>query len=49
MGEVIQLRDYQRKEERSPEIIQLAREIMGRIEDTAPCEMPYEAPERDPA
>lgn len=52
MGELIQLRDFKRKEEREAADVRLAKQIMGL--DTAPCEMPlvwpsYEAPESDPA
>jgi hypothetical protein len=49
-AEIIQLRDYRRKEEQDAALVRLAREVMGL--DTAPCEMPpasYQAPESDPA
>ena len=52
MGEVIQLRDFQRREERDAALVRMAKEVMG-ILDTAPSEMPpvqpYFAPEKDPA
>lgn len=52
-AKVIQLRDYKRREENDADLVRLAREVMGLIEDTAPCEMPpaqpFFAPDRDPA
>jgi hypothetical protein len=53
MGDVVQLRDFKRKEENDAALVRLAREVMGLI-DTAPCEMPpvqpdYKAPTSDPA
>lgn len=52
MGEVVQIRDFKRKEEREAADVRLAKQIMGL--DTAPSEMPpvqpmYVAPEKDPA
>lgn len=52
MGEVVQLRDYKRREENEADLVRLAKEVMGL--DTAPSEMPpvwpsYQAPEQDPA
>jgi hypothetical protein len=52
-AEIIQLRDYKRREENDAALVRLAKEVMGLI-DTAPCEMPpvqpsYSAPESDPA
>jgi hypothetical protein len=52
-AEIIQLRDYRRKEERDAALVRLAKEVMGLV-DTAPCEMPpvqpaYLAPGEDPA
>ena len=53
MGDVVQLRDYKRREENEAALVRLAKEVMGLIEDTAPCEMPpvqpYFAPESDGA
>lgn len=51
-AEIIQLRDYRRKEEQDA-LTRLAKEVMGLV-DTAPCEMPpaqpmYLAPGEDPA
>lgn len=51
MGDLIQLRDYKRREEREADLVRLAREVMGLI-DTAPSEMPpvqpsYEAPSEE--
>jgi hypothetical protein len=51
-AEIIQLRDFKRREEREADLVRLAREIMGL--DTAPSDMPpvqpnYTAPEQDPA
>jgi hypothetical protein len=54
-AEVIQLRDYRRKEEQEAALVRLAKEVMGLIPDAAPCELPgawpdfYHAPDRDPA
>jgi hypothetical protein len=52
-AEIIQLRDFRRKEEQEAALVRLAKEVMGLV-DTAPCEMPavqpdYSAPEKDPA
>jgi hypothetical protein len=52
MGDVVQLRDFKRREENDADLVRLAREVMGL--DTAPSEMPpvqpsYTAPEKDPA
>jgi hypothetical protein len=52
MCNVVQLRDYKRREENDADLVRLAREVMGL--DTAPCEMPpvqpdYRAPEGDGA
>lgn len=52
-AQIIQLRDYKRREENDADLVRLAKEVMGLI-DTAPCEMPpvqpmYVAPEKDPA
>lgn len=53
MGEVVQLRDFKRREENDAALVRLANEALRAI-DTAPCEMPpvqpsYQAPEQDPA
>jgi hypothetical protein len=57
VGDLVQLRDYKRKEENDAALVRLAKEVMGLI-DTSPCEMPpgemptakpYFAPEKDPA
>jgi hypothetical protein len=50
MGEVVQIRDYRRKEEKEAELVRLAKQVMGLIPgpyDTSPSE--YVAPESDPA
>jgi hypothetical protein len=52
-AEIIQLRDFRRKEEQEAALVRLAKEVMGLV-DTAPSEMPpvqpsYTAPENDPA
>jgi hypothetical protein len=52
MGEVVQIRDFKRKEEREAADVRLAKQVMGL--DTAPSEMPpvqpmYVAPEKDGA
>lgn len=51
-AEIVQLRDYKRKEEREAADVRLAKQVMGL--DTAPCEIPpaqpmYVAPEKDGA
>jgi hypothetical protein len=51
-AEIINIRDYKRREESDADLVRLAREVMGL--DTAPSEMPpvqpsYTAPEQDPA
>jgi hypothetical protein len=51
-AEIINIRDYKRREENDADLVRLAREVMGL--DTAPSEMPpvqpsYTAPESDPA
>jgi hypothetical protein len=51
MGEVVNIWDFKRKEEREAADVRLAKQIMGL--DTAPSEMPpvqpsYTAPESDP-
>lgn len=53
MGEIVNIRDFKRREENDADLVRLAKEVMGLI-DTAPCEMPpvqpvYTAPEQDPA
>jgi hypothetical protein len=50
---VVQLRDFKRREEREADLVRMAKEVMGLI-DTAPCEMPpvqpsFVAPAEDPA
>lgn len=50
MGEVIQMRDFKRREEKEAELVRLAKEVMGLIPgpyDNAPSE--YCPPESDPA
>jgi hypothetical protein len=53
MGEVVQIRDYRRKEEQDDAMIRLAKEIMGL--DTAPCELSatwpdfQHTPDKEPA
>ena len=50
MGEVVNIRDFKRKEEKQAELVRLAKEVMGLLPDTAPSEMiPYHAPDQDPA
>lgn len=57
MGEVVNIRDFKRPEERIAEIKRFADrlcEIGDQLRDTAPSEMPpvqpmYVAPEKDPA
>jgi hypothetical protein len=51
-AEIINIRDYKRREENDADLVRLAREVMGL--DTAPSEMPpvqpsYTAPDKDPA
>ncbi|MHC2867966.1 hypothetical protein ACVIYH_009099 [Bradyrhizobium diazoefficiens] len=51
-AEILQLRDFKRREEREAADVRLAKQIMGL--DTAPSEMPpvqpiFTAPETDPA
>ena len=53
VGEIVNIRDFKRREENDADLVRLAKEVMGLI-DTAPCEMPpvqpsYSAPESDPA
>lgn len=51
MGEVVEIRDFKRKEEREAADLRLA----AQVPDTAPCELPqvwpdfYHAPDSDPA
>jgi hypothetical protein len=52
VGDVVQLRDFKRREEREAADVRLAKAVMGL--DTAPSDMPpvwpsYQAPESDPA
>jgi len=52
VGDVVQLRDFKRREEREAADVRLAKQVMGL--DTAPSEMPpvwpsYTAPDSDPA
>jgi hypothetical protein len=52
MDNVVNIRDFKRKEEREAADVRLAKQVMGL--DTAPCELPpvwpsYQAPEKDPA
>lgn len=42
-AELIQLRDFRRKEEQEAAMVRLAKEVMGLI-DTSPCEMPPVSP-----
>ncbi|MCK1479312.1 hypothetical protein IVB27_32380 [Bradyrhizobium sp. 197] len=49
-GEVVNIRDFKRREEREAADVRLAKQV----EDTSPCEMPpvqpsYSAREQDPA
>lgn len=51
-AEIVNIRDFKRKEEREAADVRLAKAVMGL--DTAPCEMPpvqpnYQAPEQDSA
>lgn len=51
VGELVQLRDFKRREEREAELARFAKQI---LEDTAPSDMPpvwpsFQAPESDPA
>ena len=39
VGDVVQLRDFERREENDAALVRLAKEVMGLI-DAAPCEMP---------
>jgi hypothetical protein len=52
MDNVVNIRDFKRKEEREAADVRLAKQVMGL--DTAPSEMPpvwpsYQAPDSDPA
>ena len=52
VGEIVNIRDFKRREEREAADVRLAKQVMGL--DTAPSEMPpvwpsYQAPESDPA
>jgi hypothetical protein len=52
VGDLIQMRDFKRKEEREAADVRLAKQVMGL--DTSPCELPpvwpsFEAPSEDPA
>ena len=54
MGVVVYGVDFRKHLDREEQMVRLAKEVMGLIEDTAPCEMPpvwpgYVAPDRDPA
>ncbi|WLB49220.1 hypothetical protein QIH93_15000 [Bradyrhizobium ottawaense] len=51
-AEIVNIRDFKRREEREAADVRLAKQVMGL--DTAPSEMPpvqpnYQAPEQDPA
>lgn len=51
-AEIVNIRDFKRREEREAADARLAKQVMGL--DTAPSEMPpvwpsYQAPEQDPA
>lgn len=47
MGEVVQLRDFKRKEEKEADLVRLAKQVMGLVE--GPWSQPYSAPDKDPA